>query len=143
MVEPTTKPLTVYRGVKKRKYVLEDLVDGVGFEPSYLSTSVEIEPAIRAYTSQDAVYTTKWEKEFTIHATPLPSEDQWCCLIQYTVMPGTKGIYISDSITEYSEEKELLLQRGGTVVLTGFQKRNLAKGIIIDTFYMTFYPPEN
>jgi len=105
LVDPITKPITLFRGVRKEQYTKEDF--------GYVSTSFDMEIPMEYVNAREQ-----------------------CCLIEITLPVGTKCLCI-ESISRYEGEKEVLLPRNGTFVLTSVAKSRTVKGI--DRYFVTFF----
>lgn len=126
LLPPITESITVYRGVKAKSSVGVDNDHPRNVQKSYLSTTLNKEKTL-LFTAQDSKFNreTGW--------------DDWCCIMQYTVSPGSKALFVG-GVSAHKGEEEILLHRNGTLMLTGFQERNVSQGIMRDTFYITYLP---
>jgi len=104
LVDPITKPITLYRGVRFEQFASENY--------SYVSTSYD-------------------------ESVPMQYIDRknHCCIIEITVPVGTKCLFL-ESISRYSNEKEVLLPRNGSFALTAVSRSQ--SQYVIDRFYITF-----
>jgi hypothetical protein len=104
LVDPITKPITLYRGVRLEQFTSEDY--------AYLSTSYDISAPM----------------QYVDHINH-------CCVIELAIPVGTKCLFL-ESISRYSNEKEVLLPRNGNFVLTAVSRTQI--NYDMDRFYITF-----
>ena len=93
MVEPTTREITVYRGVKRDEDVISN---GAFISTSYSKT------VAASFTNDD------------------------CCFMIIKIPVGSKILFV-ESISNYPEEKEILLSRKGNLILEKFVPPNNVK----------------
>ena len=104
LVDPITKPITLYRGVKYEQFAKEDY--------SYVSTSYNMSAPYQYIDKRNH-----------------------CCLMEITLPVGTKCLFV-ESVSNYSDEKEVLLPRNGNFVLTAVAKSQ--NEYDIDKYFITF-----
>lgn len=117
---PLLEKITVYRGMSttlaKRKSRFSEIDSStvcqeVVSRGRYLSCSLDIDAA-----SENIYLSASDGKNVDV--------DSYCCLLAITLSPGDKGLYLED-ISEYPEEKEVLLHRSTKLTFIGKEEKEL------------------
>jgi hypothetical protein len=156
------QPLTVYRGVavEKKNFKLEQGMNIVKSLVSKEGTSKEEDedeikygklPSERSRSASKgsalpprSIISASLKKDLSINEfthVHVGRKDfiYHCCLLQITLPVGSSVLPI-DILSEYSEEREVLLSRKGVYYLTGEVKESIDKDEFVYVYYITHIP---